>query len=200
MFFFSLLVDGCLAGTIYALIALAFVLVYKASRMINFAIGEWVIWGALLVGVGVHANGVEPIEAFVFASAGMIALAFAFGRLVLRRITAPPVIASIMITLALGAIMRGIGSIIFAGVPSGIVLPIPLDAVTIDGVPIATDKLVAALVAALCITLVGAFHQFSRTGLALRALADDRQTAVWVPAISTLLSAAASVTSPHISC
>jgi branched-chain amino acid transport system permease protein len=148
--------------------------------MINFAIGEWVMWGALLVGVGVHAIGVEPIEAFVFACAGMIALAFAFGRLVLRRITAPPVIASIMITLALGAIMRGIGAIIFAGVPSGISLPIPVDPIMIDGVPIATDKLVAAIIAALCIALVGAFHQFSRTGLALRALADDRQTAMSV--------------------
>jgi branched-chain amino acid transport system permease protein len=180
VFFFSLLVDGSLAGAIYALIALAFVLVYKASRMINFAIGDWVMWGALLVGVGVHEIGVGPIEAFVFACAGMIALAFAFSWLVLRRITAPPVIASIMITLALGAIMRGIGSIIFAGVPSGISLPIPVDPIVIDGVPIATDKLVAAIVATLCITLVGAFHQFSRTGLALRALADDRQTAMSV--------------------
>ena len=180
MFFFSLLVDGALAGAIYALIALAFVLVYKASRMINFAIGEWVMWGALLVGIGVHGIGVGPIEASVFACAAMIALAFAFNRLVLRQITAPPVIASIMITLALGAIMRGIGAIIFAGVPGGIALPIPLRAITIDGVPVATDKLVAALVAALCIALVGIFFQHSRTGLALQALADDRQTAMSV--------------------
>jgi branched-chain amino acid transport system permease protein len=180
VFFFSLLIDGALAGAIYALIALAFVLVYKASRMINFAIGEWIMWGALLVGAGVHAIGVGPIEALVFACAGMIALAFAFSRLVLRRMTAPPVIASIMITLALGAIMRGIGAMIFAGVPSGISLPIPVDPITIEGVPIAPDKLVAAIVAALCIALVGAFYQFSRTGLALQALADDRQTAMSV--------------------
>jgi branched-chain amino acid transport system permease protein len=180
VFFFSLLIDGALAGAIYALIALAFVLVYKASRMINFAIGEWVMWGALLVGAGVHAIGVGPIEAFVFACAGMVALAFVFSRLVLRRMSAPPVIASIMITLALGTVMRGIGAIVFAGVPSGVSLPIPLDPIMIDGVPIATDKLAAAIVAALCIALVGAFHQFSRTGLALRALADDRQTATSV--------------------
>ena len=140
VFFFSLLVDGALAGAIYALIALAFVLVYKASRMINFAIGEWVMWGALLVGAGVHTIGVGPIEAVVFACAAMIALAFAFSRLLLRQMTAPPVIASIMITLALGAIMRGIGAIIFAGVPSGISLPIPVDPIMIDGVPIATIR------------------------------------------------------------
>ena len=109
VFFLSLLIDGALAGAIYALIALAFVLVYKASHMINFAIGEWIMWGSLLVGAGVHTIGVGPIEAFVFACAGMIALAFALSRLVLRRMTAPPVIASIMITLALGAVMRGLG-------------------------------------------------------------------------------------------
>jgi branched-chain amino acid transport system permease protein len=179
-FFLSLLVDGVLAGAIYALIALAFVLVYKASRVINFAIGEWVMWGALLVAVGAHTIGLGLGAAIIFACVGMIALAFAFNRLVLRRMTAPPMIASIMITLALGAVMRGVGSVIFAGVPSAISLPIPADPITIDGVPVATDKLVAAIVATLCIALVGVFYQHSRTGLALRAVADDRQTAMSV--------------------
>jgi branched-chain amino acid transport system permease protein len=180
VFFLSLLVDGVLAGAIYALIALAFVLVYKASRMINFAIGEWVMWGALLVGVGVHVIGLGLGTAVVFAWVSMIALALAFNRLVLRRMTAPPVIASIMITLALGAIMRGVGAVIFAGVPSGISLPVPADPTTIDGVPVAIDKLVAAIVASFCIAIVGAFYRFSRTGLALQALADDQQTAMSV--------------------
>jgi branched-chain amino acid transport system permease protein len=179
VFFLSLLIDGALSGAIYALIALAFVLVYRASHMINFAIGEWVMWGALLVASGVHTIGRGLGAALVFACAGMIALAFSFNRLVLRRMTAPPVIASIMITLALGAVMRGAGAVIFAGVPSGI-SPIIADQIMIDGVPIATDKLVAALVAALCIALVGAFYRLSRTGLALQALADDRQTAMSV--------------------
>jgi branched-chain amino acid transport system permease protein len=110
----------------------------------------------------------------------MTALAFAFSRLVLRRMTAPPVITPIMITLGLGAVMRGVGAVIFAGVPGAVSLPIPADPIIIDGVPIATDKLVAALVAALCIALVGAFYRRSRTGLALRAMADDRQTAMSV--------------------
>jgi branched-chain amino acid transport system permease protein len=179
-FFLSLLVDGALAGAIYALIALAFVLVYKASRVINFAIGEWVMWGALLVAVGAHTIGLGLGAAIIFACVGMIALAFAFNRLVLRRMTAPPMIASIMITLALGAVMRGVGSVIFAGVPSAISLPIPADPITIDSVPVPTDKLVAAIVATLCIALVGVFYRCSRTGLALQALADDRQTAMSV--------------------
>jgi len=179
VFLLSLLVDGALAGAIYALIALAFVLVYKASRMINFAIGEWVMWGALLVATGVQTIG-ELGAAVVFACAGMIALAFAFNLLVVRQMMAPPVIASIMITLALGAIMRGSAAIVFAGVPSRVLLPISADLITIDGVPVATDKLVAALVAAVCIALLAVFYGLSRTGLALQALADDPQAAMSV--------------------
>jgi len=180
VFFLSLLIDGALAGAVYALIALAFVLVYKASRTINFAIGEWVMWGALLVAVGMHTIGLGLGAAIVFACAGMVALAFAFSRLVLRRMAALPVIASIMVTLGLGAVMRGIGAVIFTGLPSGISLPIPADPIAIGGVRVATDKLAAALVAALCIALLGAFYRYSRRGLALQALADDRQTAMSV--------------------
>jgi len=76
--------------------------------------------------------------------------------------------------------MHGAGAVIFGGVPGAIPLPIPLDAIAIEGVLIATDKLVAALVAAFCIALVGAFYRHSRTGLALQAIADDRQTAMSV--------------------
>ena len=110
VFFISLLIDGALAGAIYALIALAFVLVYKASGMINFAIGEWVMWGALLVATWVHALGLGLVSAVACACAGMMALAYAFGRLVLRRMTVPPAITLIMITLGLGAVMRGLGA------------------------------------------------------------------------------------------
>jgi branched-chain amino acid transport system permease protein len=116
----------------------------------------------------------------VFACSGMTALAFAFSRLVLRRMTAPPVITLIMLTLGLGAVMRGVGVVIFAGVPSAIYLPIPIEPFFIGRVPIAPDKLVAAFVAAFCIALVGAFYRRSRTGLALQAIADDRQAAMSV--------------------
>jgi branched-chain amino acid transport system permease protein len=178
VFFVSLLIDGALAGAIYALIALAFVLVYKATRIINFALGEWVMWGALLVATGVHAIGLGLIGAVVFGCAGMIVLAFAFSRLVLRRMAAPPVICMIMITLGLAALMRGVGAVIFAGVPSAVSLPISADPIVVEGVLIATDKLVAALVAALCTALVCTFYRYSRTGLALQAVADDPQIAM----------------------
>ena len=85
LFFVSLLVDGALAGAIYALIALAFVVVYKASRMINFALGEWVMLGSRLVAAGLHAMGLGLAGAIGAACAGMVAVALVFNRLVLRR-------------------------------------------------------------------------------------------------------------------
>ena len=90
LFFVSLLVDGALAGAIYALIALAFVVVYKASRMINFALGEWAMLGSRLVAAGLHAMGLGLAGAIGAACAGMVAVALVFNRLVLRRMGAFP--------------------------------------------------------------------------------------------------------------
>jgi branched-chain amino acid transport system permease protein len=75
LFFVSLLVNGILAGTVYALIALTFVIVYKSSRMINFAVGEWVMFGSLLVATGLHVLALPLGVAIILACAGMIALA-----------------------------------------------------------------------------------------------------------------------------
>ena len=84
LFFASLLVNGKLAGAVYALIALSFVVIYKSSRMINFAVGEWVMFGSLLVATGLHVLAIGLAPAIILACAGMVVLACAFGRLVLR--------------------------------------------------------------------------------------------------------------------
>ena len=95
LFFVSLLVDGILAGAIYALIALGFVVVYKASRMINFALGEWAMLGSRLAATGVHALGLGLAPAIGFACAGSVAVALLFNQLVLRRLVGRPQISEI---------------------------------------------------------------------------------------------------------
>src|SRR3954464_15145811 len=92
VFFLALLVDGALSGAVYALIALAFVLVYKASRIVNFAIGEWVTSGALLTAAGFHQIGLGLVGAVLFAVIGMGGLGIAFNRMILRRMIMRPVI------------------------------------------------------------------------------------------------------------
>jgi branched-chain amino acid transport system permease protein len=177
LFFVTLLVNGILGGAIYALIALAFVVVYKSSRMINFAVGEWVMFGSLLVATGLHILALGLGAAIILASAVMIGLACVFGHLVLRRLTDRPLAAMIMITLGLGALMRGIAALVFTQVPGAIPLPMPAEPVMLYGVIVPVDKLIAACVAALCIATVSWFYRASRTGLALRAMADSRSLA-----------------------
>src|SRR5256885_4222199 len=122
--FVALVVDGALAGAIYALIALGFVVVYKASRVINFALGEWLMLGALLVAAGLNALALGLAAALIVACAGMIAFAAAFNQLVLRRLRGRPVVSLPMGTLGLAAPMRGRAARLLPGRPS--VIPPPL--------------------------------------------------------------------------
>jgi branched-chain amino acid transport system permease protein len=178
-FFVPLVVDGALAGMVYALVALAFVLVYKASRMINFALGEWVMLGARLVATGTHTLGLPLVGGVGLGVAGMVALAMAFNRGVVRPLVARPLISLLMVTIGLGIFLRGATTLIFAGVPARIPMP-TFSPPTILGVSVPPEKLLAAAVAVVCITVVTWFFRTTRTGLALRAMADDQQTALAV--------------------
>ena len=176
-FFAALLADGLLAGAVYALVALAFVIVYRTSGAINFALGELAMLGSRLVGAGIHGLALGPAGAVGAACAGMVALALGFNRLVLRHLVGRPLISLIMITLGLGALIRGAVPPLFAGIPGGLVLPLPPEPIDVHGVMVPAEKLVAAAVALAAIVGVSAFFRLSRTGLALRAIADDQQVA-----------------------
>jgi branched-chain amino acid transport system permease protein len=170
-------VDGTLAGAVYALIGLAFVVVYKASRMINFALGEWIMVAVGFVAAGLHALGLGLAGAVAGACAGMIALALLFNGIVLRPLTGRPVISLIMVTLGLGALLRGGALLTLRGLSDRITLPIPAEPLDTFGVVMAPERVVAAAVAGAAITVIAAFFRWSRTGIALRAIADDQQVA-----------------------
>lgn len=177
-FFLSVLVEGVLAGAVYALIALAFVVVYKSSRMINFAVGEWLMAGALMAGAGHYALGLGPGGAILFAALGMAVMGLVFNALVVRRLTAGPVISLIMVTLGLGTLMRGVFPLMFHGIPGGVPLPIPTEPLVVGGIAVSPEKLVAAATAMAAIALVTWLYGRTRTGVALRAIADDPQAAL----------------------
>src|SRR5213594_4459314 len=177
-YFAALVVDGALAGALYALLALSFVIVYRASRMLNFAVGEWVMLAARFVTFGLHALGLGLPGALVAGCAGMAAVGVAFNGVVLRRLVGQPLISVIMVTLGLGALVRGASALAFADVPTRISVPGLADPLVIAGVAVAADKLVAAIVAAACTALVACLLHGSRTGVALRAIADDQQAAM----------------------
>jgi branched-chain amino acid transport system permease protein len=177
-FFVALLVNGMLAGSLYALIALAFVVVYKASRLINFALGEFVMFASRLAAAGQHGLGL--VGALGLGCAGMVVLAMAFNRLVLRQLVGSSVIALIMVTIGLGTVLRASAVFLFQDMPAVLPLPIPREPWAIQGVLLAVDKLVAAVIALLCIAVVSWGFQHSRIGIALRAIADDQQAAMLV--------------------
>ncbi|HEY3100994.1 MAG TPA: branched-chain amino acid ABC transporter permease [Methylomirabilota bacterium] len=177
-YFAALVVDGALAGALYAPLALSFVVVYRASRMLNFAVGEWVMLAARFVTFGLHALGLGLPAALLAGGIGMAAVGVAFNRLVLRRLVGQPLISVIMVTLGLGALVRGATRLVFADVSGRISLPGPADPIVIAGVAVGTDKLVAAVVAAACTAVVAWLLHGSRTGVALRAIADDQQAAM----------------------
>ena len=176
-FFLAVLIEGVMAGAIYALIALAFVLVYKCSRMVNFAVGEWVMAGALAAGLGYSALDFGAAGAIVFAALAMAGFGLAFNATVVRRIAAGPVISLIMVTLGLGALMRGLSTLLFRGVPPGVPVPLPVEPLMVGGIAVTPEKLVAAAAALSAVAAVTWVYGQTRTGLALRAIADDRQAA-----------------------
>jgi branched-chain amino acid transport system permease protein len=146
--------------------------------MINFALGEWIMFGSLLASTGSNAIGLDLGGAVLFGCAGMALLGVAFNAIVLGRLVTRPVISVIMVTLGLGALMRGVAALCFRGVPSALTLPVSTDPVSFFGIDIAGDKLFAASIAAVCVCLVSWFFHGSRTGIALRAIADDQQAAL----------------------
>src|SRR5437870_4863297 len=99
-------------------------------------------------------------------------------RVVMRRAVGQPLSSVIMVTLGLGALVRGAAALAFGGVPAAIPLPVLASPIVIGGLPIAGDKLVAAAVAATCTAVVAWVFHGSRTGVALRAIADDQQAAM----------------------
>jgi len=176
IFFLSVLIEGVLARSVYALIALAFALVYKSSRMINFAVGEWLMAGALTAGAGYYALELGPLGALL----AMVVFGLVFDAAVVRRLTVVPVISVIMVPLGLGAMMRGLFPLIFHRIPAGVRLPIPPEPLHVCGVIVSPEKLAAAAAALAAIVVVTWFYGRTRTGIALRAIADDRQAALAV--------------------
>ena len=175
-----LIADGALAGSIYALVALAFVVVYKASRMMNFAVGEWTMLGARTTAVASHTLGLGLAGAIGVGSVAMVGLALFFNRVVLRPLISRSLLSLIMLTIGVGMVMRAAATVVFAGIPARVASPFPIEPFVVAGLPVSLDKIAAAAIAAACIAALSWFFHGSRTGLALRAMASDQQVALAV--------------------
>jgi branched-chain amino acid transport system permease protein len=191
-FFLETLLGGLMAGMLYSLIALGFVLIYKASGVFNFAQGAMVLFAALAMArfsqwlphaLGFESKWLANVLAFIAAALVMVAVAWLVQRLVLSKLVNQEGITLLMATLGVTYVLDGAGQTIFGsdiykidiGMPKDPV--IVLDKVFDGGVLINTEDLYSALIAAALVAALALFFQKTPTGRALRAVADDHQAA-----------------------
>ena len=191
-FFIEVLIGGLLSGVMYALVALGFVLIYKASGVFNFAQGAMVFFAALtFVGfqevlpgwLGLEAGGSAVFWlAFLLAFVAMVLLGIATERIVLRPLVNQPHITLFMATIGLTFFVEGLAQGIWGSTVRGLDLGIqdePIEWIMDKaGILVSSFDLFAAGVAAALVTLLALFFQYTRVGRALRAVADDHQAAL----------------------
>ncbi|MBS0342971.1 MAG: branched-chain amino acid ABC transporter permease [Proteobacteria bacterium] len=191
-FFLETLFGGLMAGMLYSLIAIGFVLIYKASGVFNFSQGAMVLFAALAMArfaewfphwFGFQSLVLANVLAFIAAMAVMVAAAWLIERLALRKLVNQEGVTLLMATLGIAYFLDGLGQTLFGndiykidvGMPKEPLLV--LDGVFQGGLLISQEDLVAAGIAALLVVLLALFFQKTATGRALRAVADDHQAA-----------------------
>jgi branched-chain amino acid transport system permease protein len=178
--------EGFVAGVLYSLIALGFVLIFKASGVFNFAQGIMVVFSALML-VGLHEHGVPAFAALGITIVIMYGLAFGVERLVLRPLVNQPDIILFMATFGLTYFLIGLGELVFGGDPKTMIadqLYLPKGAIDLKilGGLVSLQKLdiAAAVIALIMVAGLGIFFQKTRIGRALRAVADSHRAALSV--------------------
>lgn len=178
--------EGLVAGVLYALIALGFVLIFKASGVFNFAQGMMVVFAGLTL-IAFQDMGLPAIAALAASLAVMYLLALSIERVVLRPLVNQPDIILFMATFGITYILIGFGEMIFGGEPREVntkafYLPQGSFEIPILGgfVQIQKIDVAAAVIAALMIAALGFFFQKTRIGRALRAVADSHKAALSV--------------------
>ncbi|HPR05575.1 MAG TPA: branched-chain amino acid ABC transporter permease [Denitromonas sp.] len=191
-FFFEVLIGGLLSGVLYALVALGFVLIYKASGVFNFAQGAMVFFAALtfvgfleiLPGWTGWEEGGRAVFwlAFVLSLAAMVVLAIATEKFVLRPLVNQPPITLFMATIGLTFLVEGIAQGIWGANVRGLnlgIADVPIEYMMDNfNILISSFDVFAAAVAAVLVAALALFFQYTRIGRALRAVADDHQAAL----------------------
>jgi branched-chain amino acid transport system permease protein len=175
----SLTINGLANGAILALTALGFVLIYKATEVINFAQGQFLVVGAFLVyNANVTWGWPWPL-AVAFGIAVGVLLGIVIERLILRRLIGESALSVIMVTIGLASAMGGVVLGIWGASPKTGPAFIPSRPITVFGdVTVAENRFWVVGVAAVVMIAVGLFFQRSRHGVAMRAVADDQQAAM----------------------
>ncbi len=182
-FFLEVLIGGLLAGVMYSLVAIGFVLIYKASGVFNFAQGAMVFLAALTF-VSLLEEGLNFWVALAISLAVMVVLGAAIEKVVLRPLVNQPPITLFMATIGLTFVVEGLSQLVWGSQPHGLELGIedvPMEWLSVNwNINISQFDLFASGVAAVMVAALAIFFQYTRIGRALRAVADDHQAALAV--------------------
>ncbi|MEY4911146.1 MAG: hypothetical protein RL761_809 [Pseudomonadota bacterium] len=191
-FFLETLLGGLMAGMLYSLVALGFVLIFKASGVFNFAQGAMVLFAALAMArfavwipawTGIDNPIVANVAAFIIASVIMFVVAWVIEKFVLRHLVNQEGTTLLMATLGISYFLDGLGQTIFGSDIYKIDIGMPKEPIMAfenmfeGGILINKEDLYAALIAAVLVAALSLFFQKTSTGRALRAVADDHQAA-----------------------
>jgi branched-chain amino acid transport system permease protein len=209
-YFFGLLINGILVGSIYSMVALGFVLIYKASKVLNFAQGELLMIGAYICLEIVLKLQIGILGSFLLTLMLMSVMAVLIERLILRRMMNSPVMSVVMVTIGIGIILRSIVLLVWG--PITLHFPVFVQDVPVDlgVVRVSVVYIYSFLVCIAFMVLFGLFFRYTRTGLVMRAAASSQVAArsVGVPlhrvfalawVVAAIVSAAGGVITGNIS-
>jgi len=179
IFLLEVIIGGILAGVMYSLVALGFVLIYKASGVFNYAQGAMVLFAALTL-VGLMEHSVPLVLALLLTMAIMVGCAFIIERWVLRPLVNQAQIILFMAMIGLNFVFEGSGQIVWGSNVIKLQVGIPENSFELGGVLLNTFDLTAAAIGALLVGFLAIFFQKTAVGRALRAVADDHQAALAV--------------------
>jgi len=178
-FFLEVFIGGLTAGVMYSLVALGFVLIFKASGVFNFAQGAMVLFAALTF-VSLEERGLSRGAALLASLGVMLLLALAIERVVLRPLVNQSPISLLMATIGLTFCIEGLAQAVWGTSVKGLDLGIPDTPLHIKGVQVSQFDLFAAGTAGVLVVMLALLFQVTRVGRALRAVADDHQAALSV--------------------
>ncbi|MCZ6576373.1 MAG: branched-chain amino acid ABC transporter permease [Acidiferrobacterales bacterium] len=179
VFFSEVVISGVLTGVMYSLVALGFVLIFKASGVFNFAQGAMVLFAALTL-VGLMEHGVPVWLALILTMLVMVALAIAIERLMLRPLVNQEHIILFMATIGLTFFLEGLGELMWGSNVKMLDVGIPSESFEVGGILLNEFDLYAAAIGAALVTVLAVFFHKTSVGRALRAVADDHQAALSV--------------------
>jgi branched-chain amino acid transport system permease protein len=176
--FFQYVIGGLATGSIYGLVALGFVLIFKSTDVFNFAQGDLLMVGGYLLFTGLGTLALPMIPAILFALAAAAVLGVLLQVIVFRPMIGKPLLTVVMVTIALSLIIRSVMQIIYGPQERTLPKQLPSNSIAFLGLHVSTLDLIVMGVTGACVIAFAIFFRLSKVGLQMRATAESVEAAV----------------------